>query len=51
MGIARTQEALETTFMYKKQPKEKTEQKFSCHIYIKNKLLSYASCYKNKTKE
>ena len=36
--------------MYKRRPKEETKQKFSCHIYIKNKLLSHASCYKKQNK-
>ena len=51
MGIARTQETQETTFMYKKQPlKKRQNKKISCHIYIKNKLLIVPLAIKTKQK-
>ena len=36
--------------MYKRRPKEETKQKFSCHIYIKNKLLVMPLAIKTKQK-
>ena len=52
MGIARTQETQETTFMYKKQPlKKRQNKKFYVIFYIKNKLLVMPLALKTKQKE
>ena len=51
MGIARTQETQETTFMYKKQPLKKRQNKKNYAIfYIKNKLLIMPFAIKTKQK-
>ena len=51
MGIARTQETQETTFMYKKQPLKKRQNKnFYAIFYIKNKLLIMPLAIKTKQK-
>jgi hypothetical protein len=52
MGIARTQEKQETTFMYKKQPlKKRQNKKLYAIFYIKNKLLIMPFAIKTKQKE
>ena len=51
VGIARTLKTQEITFMYKKQPFKKRQQKFYAIISNKNKLLNHAFRHKNKTKE
>ena len=51
MGIARTQETQETTFMYKKQLlKKRQNKKFYAIFYIKNKLLIMPLAIKTKQK-
>ena len=50
VGIARTQETQEITFMYKKQPfKKRQQKKIYVMIFNKNKLLNHA--FRNKIKQ
>jgi len=49
VGIARTLKTQEITFMYKKQPFKRRQQKIYAIISNKNKLLNHA--FRNKTKQ